>query len=493
MAVQELRWLTYLLTDLGERPRSPPVLARFDNRRTANMDGRGQSSHAPRRRRSFDEILREQATTAPRIASAAVAGSDGGLRRRQIGRQSQQTSQQPSQQQRRQEQQQQQQRGADRKGGDKTDKGEKGENGGEKSGKFERSESRRGGRWGCIDSCCWTMGNAVFLWFLLMLAYHLMPRQQIQAIQDALVGLPEVEPPGARLAAEGVKAKHPVVFVPGIVTGVVAFNMWSRSPSCPFIFSEPLPPFSPPPPPPFSSSPPSPPSLSLHALSLSSPSSRALRPFLLSPPPLTCSACVLTPSPPPHMLWGLHGPWLCATTLMLAGAPPLTSPQLFFSHRRPFPAPLSLPLLRSCFHPLFLPILPLPPPSPPSLSPLPLPPPSPPSLSPLLPLSPHSTTFRPSPPFPPSPPPLPSRAAVDRVWGTHPFIERAGAVGGAIMHGGPLQEEAGGRSEYFCDANITWRQKKLLPPLPSLAPLPLRPPPPRRAGAVGKAAVSGWP
>ncbi|CAI7849689.1 unnamed protein product, partial [Closterium sp. NIES-54] len=26
MATQELRWLTYLLTDLGERPRSSPVL-----------------------------------------------------------------------------------------------------------------------------------------------------------------------------------------------------------------------------------------------------------------------------------------------------------------------------------------------------------------------------------------------------------------------------------------------------------------------------------
>ncbi|CAI7787451.1 unnamed protein product [Closterium sp. NIES-54] len=26
MAAQELRWLTYLLTDLGELPRSPPVL-----------------------------------------------------------------------------------------------------------------------------------------------------------------------------------------------------------------------------------------------------------------------------------------------------------------------------------------------------------------------------------------------------------------------------------------------------------------------------------
>ncbi|CAI7735362.1 unnamed protein product [Closterium sp. NIES-53] len=28
MAAQELRWLTYLLTDLGEVPRSPPVLTK---------------------------------------------------------------------------------------------------------------------------------------------------------------------------------------------------------------------------------------------------------------------------------------------------------------------------------------------------------------------------------------------------------------------------------------------------------------------------------
>ncbi|CAI5459548.1 unnamed protein product [Closterium sp. Yama58-4] len=64
-----------------------------------------------------------------------------------------------------------------------------------------------------------------------------MPRQQIQAIQDALVGLPEVEPPGARLAGEGVKAKHPVVFVPGIVTA------FPPSPPLPLIpHSPPFPP-----------------------------------------------------------------------------------------------------------------------------------------------------------------------------------------------------------------------------------------------------------
>ncbi|CAI7901726.1 unnamed protein product, partial [Closterium sp. NIES-53] len=36
MAAQELRWLTYLLTDLGEQPRSPPVLY------VASLQQRGQ-------------------------------------------------------------------------------------------------------------------------------------------------------------------------------------------------------------------------------------------------------------------------------------------------------------------------------------------------------------------------------------------------------------------------------------------------------------------
>ncbi|CAI7858650.1 unnamed protein product [Closterium sp. NIES-54] len=38
MAAQELRWLTYLLTDLGEQPRSPPVLY-VDNKATIALCG----------------------------------------------------------------------------------------------------------------------------------------------------------------------------------------------------------------------------------------------------------------------------------------------------------------------------------------------------------------------------------------------------------------------------------------------------------------------
>ncbi|CAI7869700.1 unnamed protein product [Closterium sp. NIES-53] len=37
MAAQELRWLTYLLTDLGERPRSPPVLYQRGQLRLAHV------------------------------------------------------------------------------------------------------------------------------------------------------------------------------------------------------------------------------------------------------------------------------------------------------------------------------------------------------------------------------------------------------------------------------------------------------------------------
>lgn len=86
----------------------------------------------------------------------------------------------------------------------------------------ERLKSARA--WSCMDSCCWSMGNISFVWFVLMVVYHLMPRDQIQYIQEAFVGAHEIDPPGARLAKEGLRAKHPVVFVPGIVTG--GLELW---------------------------------------------------------------------------------------------------------------------------------------------------------------------------------------------------------------------------------------------------------------------------
>ncbi|CAI7753447.1 unnamed protein product [Closterium sp. NIES-53] len=44
MAAQELRWLTYLLTDLGEQPRSPPVLY-VDNKATIALCGEYRLEH----------------------------------------------------------------------------------------------------------------------------------------------------------------------------------------------------------------------------------------------------------------------------------------------------------------------------------------------------------------------------------------------------------------------------------------------------------------
>ncbi|CAI7833904.1 unnamed protein product, partial [Closterium sp. NIES-53] len=44
MAAQELRWLTYLLTDLGELPRSPPVLY-VDNKAMLALCGEHKVEH----------------------------------------------------------------------------------------------------------------------------------------------------------------------------------------------------------------------------------------------------------------------------------------------------------------------------------------------------------------------------------------------------------------------------------------------------------------
>ncbi|CAI7882843.1 unnamed protein product [Closterium sp. NIES-53] len=44
MATQELRWLTYLLTDLGEQPRSPPVLYQRGQLRLAYVATRANTA-----------------------------------------------------------------------------------------------------------------------------------------------------------------------------------------------------------------------------------------------------------------------------------------------------------------------------------------------------------------------------------------------------------------------------------------------------------------
>ncbi|CAI7800515.1 unnamed protein product [Closterium sp. NIES-54] len=67
MAAQELRWLTYLLTDLGERPRSPPVL--YVDNKAANCLVSGAQSGAQ------NETQRSASLPGSRVAAAWSASS----------------------------------------------------------------------------------------------------------------------------------------------------------------------------------------------------------------------------------------------------------------------------------------------------------------------------------------------------------------------------------------------------------------------------------
>ncbi|KAK6141282.1 hypothetical protein DH2020_024977 [Rehmannia glutinosa] len=70
--------------------------------------------------------------------------------------------------------------------------------------------------WRCIDSCCWMVGYLCTTWWLLLFLYHCLPAN--------LPGLQVPEPPGTRLSRQGLTALHPVVMVPGIVTG--GLELW---------------------------------------------------------------------------------------------------------------------------------------------------------------------------------------------------------------------------------------------------------------------------
>lgn len=87
--------------------------------------------------------------------------------------------------------------------------------------KQKRKKPKRGPReWRCVDYCCWIIGYLCTTWWLLLLLYHSLPAN--------LPGLKVAEPPGVRLKREGVTALHPLVLVPGIVTG--GLELWEGKP-----------------------------------------------------------------------------------------------------------------------------------------------------------------------------------------------------------------------------------------------------------------------
>ncbi|KAB2606599.1 phospholipid:diacylglycerol acyltransferase 2 [Pyrus ussuriensis x Pyrus communis] len=89
---------------------------------------------------------------------------------------------------------------------------------------WKRKKQQRG--WRCIDSCCWVIGYMCTAWWVLMLLYHSLP--------VALTGFQVPESPGTRLKGEGLTALHPVVLVPGIVTG--GLELWEGRPCAEGLF-----------------------------------------------------------------------------------------------------------------------------------------------------------------------------------------------------------------------------------------------------------------
>ncbi|XP_030530059.1 phospholipid:diacylglycerol acyltransferase 1-like [Rhodamnia argentea] len=83
--------------------------------------------------------------------------------------------------------------------------------------------SERPRRWSCVDSCCWLVGCVCSIWWLLLFLFNAMPASFPQYVTEAITG-PLPDPPGVKLRKEGLTARHPVVFVPGIVTG--GLELW---------------------------------------------------------------------------------------------------------------------------------------------------------------------------------------------------------------------------------------------------------------------------
>lgn len=92
----------------------------------------------------------------------------------------------------------------------------------EESGKKIKRQKKE---WRCIDSCCWIIGYMCTAWWLVLFLYHCAP-----------ASLPGAEPPGVRLRRHGVAAVHPVVLVPGIVTG--GLELWEGRPCSDGLFRQ---------------------------------------------------------------------------------------------------------------------------------------------------------------------------------------------------------------------------------------------------------------
>lgn len=90
--------------------------------------------------------------------------------------------------------------------------------------KMKKNQPNKKKEWRCIDNCCWAIGYACTTCWLLLLLYNCLPATLI----GLGLGLRVPETPGARLRREGLTAHHPVVLVPGIITG--GLELWEGKP-----------------------------------------------------------------------------------------------------------------------------------------------------------------------------------------------------------------------------------------------------------------------
>ncbi|KAK6936146.1 Lecithin:cholesterol/phospholipid:diacylglycerol acyltransferase [Dillenia turbinata] len=90
----------------------------------------------------------------------------------------------------------------------------------------KRKTKRQTREWRFVDNCCWVIGYLCTTWWLLMFMYNCLP--------VALPGFQVPESPGVRFKREGLTALHPVVLVPGIVTG--GLELWEGKPCAEGLF-----------------------------------------------------------------------------------------------------------------------------------------------------------------------------------------------------------------------------------------------------------------
>lgn len=91
----------------------------------------------------------------------------------------------------------------------------------------KRQAKEHHGRRSCLDSCCWVTGYLCTTWWLLLFLYHCcLPFTVVHDVPKLMSA--------ARLKREGLTGIHPVVLVPGIVTG--GLELWEGKPCADGLF-----------------------------------------------------------------------------------------------------------------------------------------------------------------------------------------------------------------------------------------------------------------